>query len=388
MLPLPTALEQVREALLDDRGLVRAVASGHRRGAEQPWRRVEIRPVELKAGRRLQVVTYDERQAFTANFAPGEDAAARVGELLEHPFGNWHVETAAETLQLRVTKKGEGQLSRARSSAPDAPRAQGNDRAPRHLLAPDDPLFSVLGASGAKRRQVDAFLQSVAATGGELPADRVRVVDLGCGNAYLTFAAHRFLSGDREVELLGVDTKAQSREHGERVAASLGISGSVRFVESTIADAPIEAADLVLALHACDTATDEALARAVRARATVLLVAPCCHHDLQSQLVGQEAPEPYAVLTRHPILRERFVDVLTDSLRAALLRLLGYRVEVVEFVAAEQTPRNVLLRAVRTGAPPAAGAVEEYLCLVDDWGVVPALQRMLHDELVPVLGRP
>ncbi|NHC14586.1 class I SAM-dependent methyltransferase [Motilibacter deserti] len=381
---LETALATVRAALLDEDGLRRAVASGRRRSAEPQWRRVELRPVQLKAGRKLQVVRYDERQAFTANAGYGDDAAAAVDELLAEPFGNWHVETADRTVQLRVTKKGEAQVHTTRAAVAP-PQVQGNDRAVPHLLDPGDPLFAALKAGAAKRRQVDAFLRAFTAVEPDLPAE-VRVVDLGCGNAYLTFAAYRWLSERRSAELVGVDTKAQSREHGTKVAAELGWADRVRFVEGTIADAPVDGADVVLALHACDTATDEALARAVRWQAKAVLVAPCCHHDVQRQLKAQPAPEPYALLTRHGILRERFGDVLTDAIRAALLRLLGYRVDVVEFVDAEQTPRNVLLRAVRTGTPPRPELVEEYLTLVRDWGIEPALARMLEPELAQVFG--
>ena len=136
-------------------------------------------------------------------------------------------------------------------------------------------------------------------------------------------------------------------------------------------------ADVVLALHACDTATDEALARAVRWRARYVLAAPCCHHDLAAQLKERGAPSPYRMMVRQPILRERFADVLTDGVRAALLRLYGYRVDVVEFVESRHTPRNVLLRARRTGTPPTDEQRAEYAALVDTWGLTPALERLL-----------
>jgi hypothetical protein len=139
----------------------------------------------------------------------------------------------------------------------------------------------------------------------------------------------------------------------------------------------VPGADVVLALHACDTATDDAIARAVRWRAPYLLAAPCCHHEIAGQLRARPA-DP---LTRHAILRERLADVLTDALRAALLRLVGYRVEVVEFVDSAHTPRNVLLRARWTGAPPTDAAVAEYRSLVDGWGVRPKLAALLADLL-------
>src|SRR5690606_15783980 len=161
--------------------------------------------------------------------------------------------------------------------------------------------------------------------------DPLRIVDLGCGNAYLTFAAHRFLTADPDeggrglpVRMIGVDVKQQSADHNSRVAERLGIE--VDFVVGAIGDAVLEQApDVVLALHACDTATDDALARAVEWQASLVLAAPCCHHDIATQLRTAEPPEPYAMLTRYGILRERFADTLTDALRASLLRRGGYR---------------------------------------------------------------
>ncbi len=135
---------------------------------------------------------------------------------------------------------------------------------------------------------------------------------------------------------------------------------------------------MVLALHACDTATDDALARAIEWGTPLVLAAPCCHHDIAAQLRKAPTPAPYAMLTRHGILRERFADTLTDGLRASLLRLQGYRVDVMQFVGSEHTPRNTLLRAVRTGKPVSGGSArQEYDELVATWGVRPRLGELL-----------
>ena len=137
---------------------------------------------------------------------------------------------------------------------------------------------------------------------------------------------------------------------------------------------------MVLALHACDTATDEALARAVEWQASLVLAAPCCHHDVAAQLRKAPTPAPYAMLTRHGILRERLADTLTDALRATLMRLQGYRVDVVQFVESKHTPRNTLLRATRTGAVVKGGALRrEYDDLVAAWGIHPKLAELLPD---------
>jgi SAM-dependent methyltransferase len=351
---------------------------------------VELRPIDLKAGRHLQVVAYDERQATTTNTAYGDQAGAEVDALLAQPFGNWHVQTTTETLQLRVTKKGLAQLHR---TAEAGEQHTEHDRAARHLIDPGDPLFRVLGAGASKRRQVDAFLRVLQAAVAEadLPTGRpLRVVDLGCGNAYLSFAAYRFLAADREVRLTGIDQRPEMRERNSALAAELGWSDAMTFVAGDIIDTPAgegtddagNSVDVVLALHACDTATDDALAQAVRWAAPVVLASPCCHHDLQRQMSAGGAPPPYGLVTRHNILRERLGDVLTDAVRAALLRRVGYQVEVVQFVSAEYTPRNTMIRAVRTGATqPDSRADAEYEALVADWGVTPHLQTLLADDL-------
>jgi SAM-dependent methyltransferase len=376
--PLDQALAEVRELLLAP-GLTRAVAAGRRRGQVPSVTRAQVRPVSLKSGEKLQIVTDDGARPFTRNVAPGAEAAAAVDELLAEPFGNWHVETDAATVQVRITKKGDAQVHRSSGVTASAPQA--HDRSKQWLLDPGDPLFEVIGGNAAKRRQIDAFLRALAATlPDELPSP-LRVVDLGCGNAYLTFAAYRYLAGrSASVQVVGVDVREDQRVRNNAVALDLGCADDVTFVAGTIEDAELPfAPDLVLALHACDTATDQALARAVRWKARWVLAAPCCHHDIAAQLKGGASPSPYGEFTRHAILRERFADVLTDSLRAGLLRLNGYKVDVVEFIDSAHTPRNLMLRARRTGADATAEQRAEHAALIEQWKVTPALSVLLGD---------
>ena len=397
--PLLRALTRVRGLILDDEALVRAVASGRRRGTQPPWRRVELRYVDLKAGRHLQVTAYDDAQAHTSNHAVGDAARAALDDLLDAPFGNWHVETTTGTHQLRVTKKGEAVVhARARDEETEVDRDHDRDKG--RLLPEDDPVFRVLGLSDhtgrmkpsrqGKYRQVEEFLRildasiSDALEKGHLrrptTEEPLQIVDLGCGNAYLTFVTERFLTHVRglPVHLTGIDQREQSRTHNEKLAGELGVDAT--FEASSIVDASLDVRpDVVLALHACDTATDDALARAVAWETPLVLAAPCCHHHNAAQLRKQPTPAPYAALTRHGILRERFADTLTDGLRASLLRLEGYRVDVMQFVGSQHTPRNTLLRGVRTGRPMSGGSARsEYDELVQAWGVRPRLGELLE----------
>jgi len=392
------ALAQLRGRLLDPETLVRAVGSGRQRSGAPRWRRVELRYVDLKAGRHLQVTAYDDTQAHTSNHVVGDAARDAVDDLLDEPFGNWHVDSTHDTVQLRVTRKGEALLHTAARTAP-AEVERGHDRDKERLLPEDDPLFRALGLADAdgrlkptrrdKYRQVEEFLRLLdtavteAIGKGQLrrptPEAPLRMADLGCGNAYLTFAAERYLAGVRglPVALVGVDVKEQSKEHNELVAKELGLDA--RFVVGTIGGVELDPPpEVVLALHACDTATDEALARAVEWGASLVLAAPCCHHDIAAQLRKAATPAPYAMLTRHGILRERLADTLTDALRATLMRLQGYRVDVVQFVESKHTPRNTLLRATRTGAPVKGGSLRrDYDELVESWGIHPKLAELL-----------
>ncbi|MFD7160077.1 class I SAM-dependent methyltransferase [Kribbella sp. NPDC059898] len=387
------ALGVVRAALLERDGLVRGVGSGRRRGAEAPgFVRVEVRYVDLKGERYLQVTEFDERQAHTRNVPAGELEQV-VDELLSANYGSWHVEMTTETLRLRYTKKGKELLHRQEDSRE---QQTSHDRVKRRVLDPAAPFLVELGISDhqgrvkpsrqAKYKQIEEFCKLLqpaldeAVAAGRIENDRpLQVVDLGCGNAYLTLAAYHLLtSTGRDVRMTGIDHNPAARKRNTRVVEALGWEQQLRFLDATIEGAELDVRpDVVLALHACDTATDDALARAVRWEAALVLAAPCCHHDIQKQLKSVTPPAPYALMTRYGIVRERFADVLTDTLRAAVLRQVGYRVEVVQFVDSQHTPRNLLLRAARTGAEPAADLRAEYQAMVTEWQVTPRLAQLL-----------
>lgn len=413
LVELAEATGALRSALVDE-SFVRATASGRRRGADAAVEapdRLEVRPVLLRGVRHAQVTERTGPVVRTRNLrvqAPlGPDDDGALDALLALPFATWHAETAAGAVQVQVTKKGLATVGR---SAPAAAGAGGagelaNDRRKQHLLAPDDPLFAVLGAGGDKRRQVDAFLRQLsAALPDGLAADRpLRVVDLGCGNAYLTLAAQRWLAGrPAGARTVGVELRADLVQRSTDRAAAAGVEG-LTFTAGTIADAdptPLLGGppDVVLALHACDTATDDALARAVAWGSPVVLAAPCCHRDVQRQLVAAGAGTPSSplpaaqdALVSSPILRERFADVLTDSLRSAALRAHGYRTDVVEFVDSEHTPRNALLRAVRPPRPEPdvtrQAAQRELEELAASWRVRPVIADRLKKQRRAVGGR-
>jgi SAM-dependent methyltransferase len=396
---LATARAEVRQRLLDAEALVRASAGGALRGKVPVWQRVEMRPVELRDSARLQVVTFDERQSFTTNYPWGSEAEAVVDDLLDEPFGHWHVTSADGELGFRVTKSG--RVLTTRSGTGQSRRTE-HDRAKRRMVDPAAQFLVQLGVSDSaghvkknktdKYRQVEQFVRVLDAAvrdargAGRLDRGALHVVDLGCGNAYLTFAMYHHLHDvlGLEVVVTGVDVKEQARRHNVEVAEALGWQDAVTFVEGEIGSVQLAGPiDVTVALHACDTATDDALARAVGWGSDLILAAPCCQHDLQRQLKGGDPPGPYRLLTRNPLMRERWADLLTDTLRAQLLRGAGYRADIVEFVDSRHTPKNVLIRAHRTGAAPTAAEQQEYWQLVADWGVRPCLQELLAEGAGP-----
>jgi SAM-dependent methyltransferase len=270
-------------------------------------------------------------------------------------------------------------------SRPSASRA--HDRRKRYLLEEGTPVpflveLGVMTPDGQVRksrydkfRQVNRFLELVDDVVPALPTGRtLRVVDFGCGKSYLTFALHHLLTElrGREVEIVGLDLKEDVIEACAALATRTGAAG-LRFERGEIAgfDAGGEV-DLVVSLHACDTATDEALAQAVRWRAAVILAVPCC----QKEAYGQIRSDLLAPLLRHGLAKERFAALATDTLRAQLLELAGYRTQLVEFVALEHTPKNVLIRAVR-GRPAGPEARRAYEELRDSLGLAPSLERLL-----------
>jgi SAM-dependent methyltransferase len=372
---------------MDDR-FVSATLSGARAGTTPPARRVTVRPVELKAGRRFQFSAFDGVSTDVTNLT-ADDARERVASLLDAGFANAYVRTLDGDLQLSHSRRGRPLLARHRPTATSIEAA--HDRTKVRFVEESAPFLRLTGITDtegrvkptarAKFRQVERFVEILAhalddAAPTPAPGQPFVATDLGCGAGVLTLATYHYLTVVRglDVTMTGVDTKTDVVARLRGTVDALGWDG-LRLEVGTIADhVPTTPPDLVVALHACDTATDDALARAIEWGARFVLAAPCCQHDLQAQLDRDVAPAGHAPLLRHGIVRERLGDLLTDSLRAEVLRAHGYRADVIEFVSTEHTAKNLMIRAIRTGrADEAAGRAAAALAEV--WGVEPALAR-------------
>lgn len=388
---LEEAFTQALQYFHRPEAISRVVLTGRRRNMQVATDRVDIRPVLIKEKLHFQVSTSDGRAVTTKNYLPAE---LPINEYIHSGYANILIEGVAENFSLRITKKDEPLISiTSGAGAVDL----AHDKKKERLLDPADPFLREVGISDAsgqikpsksdKYRQVEEFLRLLAPTltsaieAGHIDrpttSDPLTIADLGCGHAYLTFAAHQYLRGiGMEVKVIGIDVRTASRDRNNEIAKKLGITSSIEFRAEEIANTTLVQADVAIALHACDTATDDAIAWAVKSDAKLMMIAPCCHHDIQSQL--SDSPEPWSLITRYGIMRERLGDLLTDSLRMQILKLRGYRVEAIEFIGGEHTPRNLMIRAVKTGAPVEAIEVSRYEEMISAWKVKPALARLLN----------
>ena len=381
---------ELAEKFDDTKSLVRVVFSGRRRNMQTAHERIDMRPVLIKESIAIQVSHSDGRQMTTKNYEAGQ---APFNELARSGYANILLEQTHQSISVRITKKGEALVHR---ESTEREQELSHDRTKSRLLDPSDPYLIAIGISDSqgnlkasksdKYRQVEEFLRLLTPTltsaikAGHIaqPSDAkpLTIVDLGCGHAYLTFAAHQYLrSQGMAVKVIGIDVRTAARDRNNEIAQQLGIASSIEFRAEEIADTTLASADIAIALHACDTATDDAIAWAINSDAKLALIAPCCHHDIQAQM--HEAPEPWSIITRNGIMKERLGDLLTDGLRMQIMKLRGYRVEAIEFVGGEHTPRNLMIRAVKTGAGADASEKQKYDQMLALWKVKPALASLI-----------
>ena len=354
------------------------------------FERIDIRPVEIKGTVQLQRSHNDGRATTVKNLIPNPEA---VLTLLRSGYANILVDHTGGSMTVRISKSGDAHVHYEKK---ELEQDLNHDKKKARLLDPSDPFLLEVGISdhkgGIKPSKQDKYLQVeeflrllVPALNAAVEAGQIHkptkdkplsIVDLGCGHAYLTFAAHQYLrSIGMPVMVTGIDVRTASRDRNNAIAGKLRVTSTINFLAEEIATATTQQADVAIALHACDTATDDAIAWAVKGGAKLLLIAPCCHHDIQRQM--DVSPEPWAAMTKFGLMKERLGDLLTDSLRAQILRIAGYRVDVIEFIGGEHTPRNLMIRAVKTGASPEAIDIERYREICAQWGITPALEKKL-----------
>jgi SAM-dependent methyltransferase len=345
--------------------LIRGVFSAPRTTGSSVLR-VVVKPVVIRDQWQLQFTSETPTQQIHKNLPP-DDALAEMLRLVAMEFRNLHLSLPGNEYTVQHSRKGKCFLKKRNMVAPDASltavSGQDHNRTKKHII-PDGVTCPFLIRTGLmsesgrvhasqyrKFRQINRYLEFVQDILHALPTDReLTIVDFGCGKSYLTFATHYLLSEiyHREVRIFGLDRRRDVVEHCNRIATDLHLQG-LQFDVGDIRDFPMaeqvetDRVDLVISLHACDTATDDALYRAMEWNSKVVMAVPCCQHEL-NQSLGRSALAP---LTAYGATKERFASLATDTMRAMLMTAMGYQTQVLEFIETEHTPKNLLLRGVR-----------------------------------------
>ncbi len=379
-------LKKIVQDSIESKQWIEAVFSSPKEKNEQLTLKVTIRAIQLKGQWVYQISRFKAQKAFHSNVSGEECFAFIFKELI--PFYKQAVLFTRETdFQILTNKKGDISLLRRPSSKAHVELV--HNRPKKHILNKSDfPTYlhelglvsaegKVLPQKSDKLKQINRFLELVQDVITHLPKNKkLTIVDFGCGKAYLTFALYDFLKQQKgmDVSLHGLDLKqdliafcqdAAKRLHYEQLHFSCGKIAQYK---------PDDSIDMVVSLHACNTATDEALAQAVRWRASVILAAPCCQHELYHQVKSTALDS----LLQHGILRERFAALATDAARADILTMHGYSTQVIEFIDSEHTPKNLLIRAVRGASKTAQEkARSRYLEMKQALGISPALECLL-----------
>ena len=419
----PKLKEEIRARVLGE-GFMKIVQTVRRNGKQF---KIAMRPVEIGGEKKFQAEMTDDGQVQVKNLTANAAAEGLEEIIAQRGARDLHLMTAKGDLHLRVTKKGHVMVTRS-AEMDRVVTVQPHDRVKNVPLTSFDSaaLLRTIGiADGSgkirasmrgKYDQVNEFLKVVnevignreQGTGnGERGTEEreqgtaestFTVVDCGCGKAYLTISLYFYLTEVLKfpkVKVIGIDRRNDVIATAKKMAAQLDVADKVVFVEAdlesidSLESLGIGSVSLVVSLHACDTATDEALAKGVEWKARYILSAPCCQHELQKVIGGRDqasgvrakGADDFAGLLRQSILRERLCDILTDSFRAMILRILGFKVQVIEFVSSEATARNILLKCEYGVKPGQPGPVAEYLNLRDYWKVTPWLETRLQKRL-------
>lgn len=349
-------------------------------------KKVILRPVQLKNEIFYQKSSYEEKKVFHENLT-ADECKAQMLDLVKE-FKQVELLTETERLTGLVSKKGKATVKIKQTGCACQERDLSHNRKKEYLIPEGTPIpylvdLGVMTKEGKivhsrydKYRQINRFLEFIEDILVNLPKDRpVRILDFGCGKSYLTFAMYEYLHERKgyQVEMIGLDLKEDVMEHCSQLAEKYGYE-NLHFYTGDIAnyedDKPI---DMVVTLHACDTATDYALEKAVRWGAKVILSVPCCQHELNRRITCDDL----APIMDYGLLKERFAALLTDGLRAKLLEEQGYQVQILEFIDMEHTPKNILIRAVHTGKKAEVKTVDRCDRLMNSQGT---LERLLRNE--------
>ena len=332
---------------------------GNYKGDVEHLQKILVRPVETKRGTFVAFQSRYESRETVKNHSIGESPDT-VRSHLRSGFRNAHLFTTANDFQLDIGKRST-RLRVGRATFTEVP-GRMHDRAKNHLVDPGRYYLKALGITNDrgevkaeqqdKWRQINKFVETFAQLierSALVDRRKLKIVDMGAGKGYLTFAAYDHLTVTRglEIDMTGVDLKPETIDLCNDVAAACGFDG-LKFVVGAIADFDPTGADILVALHACDTATDDALYKGIQAGSQIIVAAPCCHKEVRKQI---KPPAGMKTFLKHGTLLETTAEVVTDGLRSLLLERSGYNTKVFEFVSPEHTPKNNMIAAVKAARP-------------------------------------
>lgn len=363
------------EEFLDEK-LLRIVVSNP--ADKQGVSKVRIRPLLLREELYFQAEEFMGAQAFHKNLT-GKECAFYLADLMEDRFGQLELESEKGIVRALVSKKGKMSLKvrRQQPKMEKTSRLTGHNRQKRYILEEGKPApflvdlgvmteeGRVVKAKYDKFKQINRFLEFIEDILPRLKKDRENVIiDFGCGKSYLTFAMYYYLHELKAypIRVIGLDLKQSVIDHCNSLSLRYGYD-KLKFYHGDIASYEgVDQVDMVVTLHACDTATDYALAKAVRWGASVILSVPCCQHELNKQMKN----DLLAPVLHYGIIKERMAALYTDALRAQVLENQGYRTQLLEFIDMEHTPKNILIRAVKQGPKKDNGKqIEEILSFLN-----------------------
>lgn len=349
----PQNIENLLQTIFEQDSLISGILSSPLK--KNDISKVTIRPIRVKGELTYQITEQRGQKALHHNVS----SSACLDWLKRHlpDFKQTHFYTTSADYHVMIGKKGNFTILK-KAPTKGSPQLIHN-RQKEYVLEEGNPIpflvhLSLMNTEGkvypAKRdkfRQINRFLEMIEDIVPHLDTSQtLRIIDFGCGKAYLTFALYHFLTSIKgyQVQMIGLDLKQDVISFCQELALELNYGNGLQFIQGDInAFDAAAGVDLVVSLHACDTATDAALEKAVRWQSKVILCVPCCQHELLNQ-IQQEALQP---LLKHGILKERFAALATDAARAQLLDVLGYHTQIMEFIDLEHTPKNLLIRAVR-----------------------------------------
>lgn len=348
--------------------------------------KIKVRPMKKGEDLFFQIEVFQNNQAFHKNLS-AEDAASQIADYMQE-MKQMQMETRKEQISILVSKKGKVTIKKKKHQVEKEAADMSHNRKKRYVLEEGRvvPFLVDLGvmteegkivhARFDKFRQINRFLEFVEDILPQLEKGReLTILDFGCGKSYLTFAMYYYLHELKEydIRIIGLDLKRDVIRHCNELAEKYGYD-KLRFLVGDIADYEgVDQVDMVVTLHACDTATDFALAKAIGWNAKVILSVPCCQHELNRQMEN----EILSPMFKYGLIKERTAALVTDALRAEYLVREGYDAQILEFIDMEHTPKNILIRAVKT--EKRGNNQEEIRRMKEFLGISPMLGRLLDD---------